>query len=96
MSRFINPDAYHILASDQEPDNRAKCQSEEQAQPNREPTRWEMFKAKAKNVWHSVMAIASGIRENIVPILTGVGNFFSGFAALRKNRQKAGYCGCSA
>lgn len=79
---FINDRSYlrnqtiDILGGTQQPEN----QSSEPA-TNSEPSRWEKFKAKVKSAWNTVVKVAKDIKENIIPIITGIGTFLSGWTA---------------
>ncbi len=100
MNRFIKPDVIHTLGNTQAHDYQPNGHAEKQAQPDCEPSLWEKFKAKAKRAWTNVMTVAKDIRENIVPISTGVGTFLTGLATFcnrtRKYAQQRSYYRCAA
>jgi hypothetical protein len=80
MCSFIRPDTVHILGGTQQTGHQHEYQADSQSQPESQPTWWSKFKAKVKHVWHKVMTIAADVKENIMPIVTGVGSFLVGWA----------------
>ncbi len=76
MSNYITPNTINILGGGQE----RTSQIEYQTPPTPKPSRWEKFKAKAKCVWSAVMEVAEGIKDNIMPIIAGVGTFLVNWA----------------
>ena len=87
MCSFIRPDTVHILGGIQQTVHQPKYQADCQSQPESEPTWWGKFKAKVKHVWHKVMAVAADVKENIMPIVTGVGSFLVGWATFCNRRH---------
>lgn len=79
MRSFIKPDTVHILGGTQQTGHQPGYQTACQHQPESKPTWWGKFKAKVKHVWHKVMTVAADVKENIMPIVTGVGSFLVGW-----------------
>lgn len=81
MCNFIRPDTVHILGGIQQTGHQPEYHADGQSQPESKPTWWGKFKAEVKHVWHEVMAVAADVKENIMPIVAGVGSFLVGWAA---------------
>lgn len=84
---YLRNQTIDILGGTQQPEN----QSSEPATTS-EPSRWEKFKAKVKSAWNTVMKVAEDIREKIMPIINGVGNFLANWAIFcnrNPNKQRS-------
>lgn len=80
MNSFIIPDTVHILGGTQQTGHQPEYQADRQSQPESKPTWWGKFKAKVKHVWKEVITVAADVKENIMPIITGLGSFLSNWA----------------
>ena len=88
---YLRPETFNILGGGQAEEYQANRHNEHQGQSDSEPSRWEKFKTKAKRAWSIAMTVAEGIKDNIMPIIAGMGTFLAGLAAFRKcNSQYRG------
>lgn len=97
MNNYIKPDTVHILGRGKETEYQATFQTDCQEQPNPPQSRWQKFKTKMKHVWKNIVDVAKDIRENIMPIFTGIGSFLVNWATFcnrtQQYNQQRGYYG---
>ncbi len=85
--RFINPQTINILGGSQN----TACQKStvEPTEPETKQSLWGRFKAKVKRVWGTVISVAEEIKDNIMPIVIGVGGFLANWAAFRYRNSRS-------
>lgn len=80
MCNFITPATTNILGGTQNSFDQSFASQTHEADSSPKQSLWGKLKAKVKRTWDTIMSAAKDIKENVMPIVVGVGAFLSNWA----------------